>query len=112
KYVRKKCMDYLQTLGKISSTTNGLTRLILTQEHKKSIDLISSWMEGLNLDIEIDDIGNVIGTYKSSFPNAPTLVVASHQDSVKCGGIFDGMLGIIVPLVGLEEAKHNNRSYP
>lgn len=31
----KKCMDYLQTLGKISSTTNGLTRLILTQEHKK-----------------------------------------------------------------------------
>ncbi|HBG6506717.1 TPA: M20 family metallo-hydrolase [Clostridioides difficile] len=108
----KKCMDYLQTLGKISSTTNGLTRLILTQEHKKSIDLISSWMEGLNLDIEIDEIGNVIGTYKSSFPNAPTLVVASHQDSVKCGGIFDGMLGIIVPLVGLEEAKHNNRSYP
>ncbi len=108
----KKCMDYLQTLGKISSTTNGLTRLILTQEHKKSIDLISSWMKGLNLDIEIDDIGNVIGTYKSNFPNAPTLVVASHQDSVKCGGIFDGMLGIIVPLVGLEEAKHNNKSYP
>lgn len=108
----QKCMNYLQTLGKISSTTNGLTRLILTDEHKKSIDLISSWMKDLNLDIEIDDIGNVIGTYKSNTPDAPTLVVASHQDSVKCGGIFDGMLGIIVPLIGLGESKNNNKSYP
>lgn len=108
----QRCMDYLQTLGKISSTTTGLTRLILTDEHKKSIELISSWMKSLNLDIEIDDIGNVIGTYKSTFLNAPTLAVASHQDSVKCGGIFDGMLGIIVPLIGLEEAISNNKSYP
>ncbi|EQI61357.1 putative N-carbamoyl-L-amino-acid hydrolase domain protein [Clostridioides difficile Y307] len=67
----KKCMDYLQTLGKISSTTNGLTRLILTQEHKKSIDLISSWMEGLNLDIEIDDIGNVMVHINQAFQMLP-----------------------------------------
>ncbi len=45
--------------------------------------------------IEYDAIGNLHITLKGTDPSAKKVVVGSHIDSVKDGGIYDGVLGIV-----------------
>jgi allantoate deiminase len=104
----QKVFEYASELGKISENTNiGLTRLFLTEEHKKSIKLIRYWMKKAGLKVSVDSIGNVIGRYDTD-KKAKTLLIGSHQDSVKNGGIYDGMLGIIIPILCIEELNRQN----
>jgi allantoate deiminase len=60
-------------------------------------------MRAANLETRIDDIGNVRALRRSSRPNAPTLLLFSHIDTVPNAGPFDGVLGVILSLAALEE---------
>ena len=51
--------------------------------------------------VEIDDMGNIYATLEG-LENKPPIVVGSHLDSVKKGGRFDGVLGVVA---GLEVAR-------
>ncbi|GAA0176683.1 M20 family metallo-hydrolase [Clostridium sediminicola] len=108
----KRCMEYLKELSQFNEGSNGLTRLFLTKEHASAIALITKWMENANMSVTLDEIGNLIGTYHSELTNAPTLMIGSHQDSVINGGIFDGMLGFIVPIVCVEELSKEKKKLP
>ncbi len=58
------------------------------------------WMrdrfEELGMAHELDGAGNVIGRYGPD--SVPSVIVASHIDSVPAGGIFDGVLGVVAGL--------------
>ncbi len=75
----------------------GNCRLALTDEDRDGRDLVLSWMKDLGLDIGIDSIGNVIGTWNvgSGLP----VMTGSHIDTVRTGGKYDGNYGV---LAGLE----------
>ena len=60
-------------------------------------------MQAAGLDASIDAVGNVIGRYRSADPNAKTLIVGSHYDTVRDAGKYDGRLGIVTALVVAEE---------
>jgi hydantoinase/carbamoylase family amidase len=45
----------------------------------------------------------VIGRYAAATPGARTLLMGSHFDSVRNGGRFDGVLGILVPIACVAE---------
>lgn len=53
------------------------------------------------LTVSTDGAGNQRAVYASPQPDAPTLLIGSHLDSVPNGGRFDGALGV---LAGLEVA--------
>jgi allantoate deiminase len=96
-------MARAEALGAISSGGPGVTRLLATPEHRRALDLIASWMHAAGMSTRIDGVGNLVGRFEGSDPTAPALVAGSHQDTVRQGGKFDGMLGIILPLVCLEQ---------
>ena len=55
-------------------------------------------MRDLGLRVDIDGIGNVVGTWPADRDEPPVLL-GSHIDTVATGGIYDGCLGV---LAGLE----------
>jgi N-carbamoyl-L-amino-acid hydrolase len=94
----------LEALGEIGQVIGpkgerGCARLALTDADRDGRDLVVSWMRELDLDIEIDAIGNVFGTYLGSEPGLAPVMTGSHIDTVRTGGRFDGNLGV---LAGLE----------
>ena len=93
----------LEELGKISLPGKGVTRLYLTDEHKRAIPFLEKLMQDAGLKTHVDAIGNVVGEYTSPVPNAPTLLMGSHQDTVRSGGKYDGALGVVLPIFCLKE---------
>ncbi|MCP4297491.1 MAG: Zn-dependent hydrolase [Proteobacteria bacterium] len=83
----------------------GCCRLALTDDDKKGRDLVVSWMKELELDITIDEIGNVLGKRAGTEELEPVLM-GSHIDTVATGGPYDGCLGV---LAGLEVIATLNR---
>ena len=63
---------------------------------------IQQIMEEAGLEADIDRVANVRGRVKGRRPDAPVLLSGSHYDTVKDGGRFDGMLGIIVPIAAVK----------
>lgn len=89
----------IQDLAKIGALEGGgCCRLALTQEDKEGRDQVVSWMKELNLEITIDEIGNVIGK-REGLEDLEPVIMGSHIDTVRSGGPYDGCLGV---LAGLE----------
>ncbi len=91
----------LGELGAISGANGepGSARLALTDEDRAGRDLVRTWMSDLGLEVRIDAIGNVIGTRAGTDPDAAAVMMGSHIDTVRTGGLYDGNLGV---LAGLE----------
>jgi len=91
-------MQRIFALAEIASIDGGGNcRLALTDEDRDGRELVLSWMKDLGLEIGIDSIGNVIGTWNvgSGLP----VMTGSHIDTVRTGGKYDGNYGV---LAGLE----------
>lgn len=95
--IGKETLEKLEILSKISNGDKGVTRFYLTKEYIEARNLIEKWMIETGLTTHIDAVGNLVGEYNEGAEK--TLVMGSHQDSVKEGGAFDGIMGVILPLV-------------
>ncbi|AJY75404.1 Zn-dependent hydrolase [Paenibacillus beijingensis] len=73
---------------------NGVTRLALSKEDILVRDYFSSCCKELGMTIKVDDLGNIYATLAGT-SDKPPIVIGSHMDSVKKGGRFDGVLGVI-----------------
>jgi len=91
--------SWIQELGKVGALPGGgVCRLAFSKEDKQGRDLVMGWMQELGLQIHSDAIGNVIGIRKGS-EDGPPVMMGSHIDTVRTGGLYDGNLGV---LAGLE----------
>lgn len=92
----------ISELGEIGrQETGGVTRLSFTDEERAAKDLVASYMEEADLSVREDAAGNLLGRREGRDPDAPSVIVGSHVDSVYNGGDFDGPLGV---LAGIEVA--------
>ncbi len=90
-----------------------LTVTYLTDAHRACAAQIAQLMRDTGFDsVEIDAVGNVVGRYEGSVPNAKTLLTGSHYDTVRNGGKYDGRLGIFVPIACVRELKRQNKRLP
>ncbi|MFJ5761524.1 Zn-dependent hydrolase [Neobacillus sp. NPDC093182] len=80
---------------------NGVTRLALSDEDRLARDFFRSCCEELGLTVKVDDMGCMYATLEGA-RNLPPILIGSHLDSVKKGGRFDGVLGV---LAGLEVVR-------
>lgn len=86
----------LMELGRLGELDNGgVTRLSLTPEDMAARGWLVRRMEEAGLEVRADAYGNVIGIYRGSEPNLPSIMIGSHIDSVIQGGKFDGPLGVL-----------------
>lgn len=65
-------------------------------------------MEAIGATIEVDDVGNMYATIPGSDPDAKRIVMGSHVDSVRNGGNYDGILGVMGAMEVLETVVANN----
>ena len=65
-------------------------------------------MEAIGALIEVDDVGDMYATLPGSDPDAKRIVMASHCDSVKNGGNYDGILGVMSAMEVLETVHEHN----
>jgi acetylornithine deacetylase/succinyl-diaminopimelate desuccinylase-like protein len=78
-----------------SPTEQGYTRLSFTDEDRRAREYIARLMEDEGgLTVRIDLVGNLIGRREGK-KEKPALLMGSHLDTVRGGGRFDGVSGVI-----------------
>ncbi len=98
-----KIIARCRELARISDTPGETSRLFLTPATRDAQTLLTWWMRQAGLEARTDDSGSLRGIRRSAHPEAPTLLLFSHIDTVPDAGAFDGPLGIILALAAVEE---------
>ena len=80
----------------------GITRYSLSEAAIMARNEFKKRMEKIGAKIETDDLGNMYATLEGSDPDAKRIVMGSHVDSVKNGGNYDGILGVMSAMEVLE----------
>lgn len=109
----ERLWNHLQELSNIGRQEDGsITRFPFTEEDQEAQLLIQTWMEEAGLQCQIDAVGNVIGILEGTQRELPPVVCGSHFDSVKCGGAFDGCLGVLAGIEVLQSIKEQQMMLP
>jgi N-carbamoyl-L-amino-acid hydrolase len=99
----KRISEKIQTFAKLGDAGHGgITRYSLSHESAKARDYFVERMKAIGAAIETDDLANMYATIPGSDPSAKRIVMGSHCDSVKNGGNYDGILGVMGAMEVLE----------
>ena len=105
----ERMTDKIKTFSKFGDAGHGgITRYSLSPEAIMARNEFKKRMEAIGATIEIDDVANMYATLPGSDPDAKRIVMASHCDSVKNGGNYDGILGVMSAMEVLETVAENN----
>jgi allantoate deiminase len=102
----------IDRLGAVSESSNSLTRIFLSPEHRAAADLIMAWMGEAGMHAHLDAIGNVCGRYEGDRPGLPCLMLGSHYDTVRDAGKWDGPLGLITAISCVTDLHRRGRRMP
>ena len=83
----------------------GCSRLALTDDDRRGRDLVVAWMRELGLDVRVDGVGNVVGTWNVG--EGDPVMTGSHIDTVRTGGVYDGNLGVLAGLEVVETCQRH-----
>lgn len=109
---KARMKDKIETFAQYGDTGNGgITRYTLSPEDVQAREEFIERMEAIGAEITTDDMANIYATIPGSDPDAKRIVIASHTDSVKNGGNYDGILGVITAMEVLETVVENNISH-
>ena len=105
-------MEWSESLSALSDDESGLTCAYMTAAHQKTAAQIANWMTEAGMQVAIDAVGNVVGRYVSSRPNAKSLLTGSHYDTVRNGGKYDGREGILLPIAVIKHLHESGERLP
>lgn len=74
----------------------GLTRPSFSEQDYEVRDRFINQLTKMGLNINIDAIANIWGTYKGHATKKQSILIGSHLDTVPNGGAYDGALGVLV----------------
>lgn len=95
--------DKIETFSKFGDAGHGgITRYSLSPEAIQARNEFRRRMEAIGAAIEVDDVACMYATLPGSDPDAKRIVMGSHVDSVKNGGNYDGILGVMSAMEVLE----------
>lgn len=99
--------ESLRQLAQIGATPGGgVTRLALSSEDQSARNLLRRWMEESALQVRHDDFGNMTGR-RAGARAGGAVVMASHIDSVRQGGRYDGAYGVLAALEVMRTLNDN-----
>ncbi|MFA6409384.1 MAG: Zn-dependent hydrolase [Gammaproteobacteria bacterium] len=105
----KRLQSTLEESAKIGGTANGgITRLTLTDEDKKMRDLFVKWLKEINLEVTIDEMGNIFGRRSGKNDQLTPVLSGSHLDTQPKGGRFDGIFGVLGALEVMRTLHENH----
>ena len=95
----------LASIGQLSN--GGVKRIAYSKEDIEARNLVRQWMKELEMEINIDAAGNIIGRYPGYNRGASAIATGSHIDTVPCGGHYDGAYGVLTGLEVVRVLKEN-----
>ncbi|GFZ33741.1 Zn-dependent hydrolase [Clostridium zeae] len=99
---KERLDDKIKTFSKFGDTgKGGITRLSLSPAALEAREEFCKRCKALGMEIKTDDMANIYATIPGE-EGLPAIMMGSHMDSVKQGGNYDGILGV---LTGLEVAE-------
>lgn len=105
----KRLRNSLEEMAEIGATPGGgVQRLALSDEDKQARDRFVTWLRQIDLEVTIDEMGNIFGKRSGKNNDLPPLMSGSHIDSQPKGGRFDGILGVMASLEVMR-TLHENR---
>jgi N-carbamoyl-L-amino-acid hydrolase len=94
----KRLWDDLMRLAKITEPGKPYTRRSFSRLFDEGRTWLRQRFEAAGLQTRIDTAGNLIGRRAGSDPDAGTIMIGSHSDTVPSGGRFDGTAGVLTAL--------------
>ncbi len=99
----ERMKDKIKTFSAFGDAGHGgITRYSLSEAAIMARNEFKKRMENIGAKIETDDLGDMYATLEGSDPDAKRIVMGSHVDSVKNGGNYDGILGVMSAMEVLE----------
>jgi N-carbamoyl-L-amino-acid hydrolase len=96
---KEEVMKKIETFSRFGAGgTGGITRFSLTPAAILARKEFARRMEELGCKILTDDMANMYATVPGARPDLPRIVMGSHVDSVRNGGNYDGILGVIAAM--------------
>ncbi|MCB1359407.1 MAG: hydantoinase/carbamoylase family amidase, partial [Maritimibacter sp.] len=109
--IARRAETRIAALAACSAPGPGVSRLPFTPEHRAARAVLTAQMEGAGLAVREDAAGTLIGR-RDGPPGAPVLLLGSHQDSVREGGAYDGIMGVVLPILALETLHDQGVALP
>ena len=103
-----RLMANLREIGEIGKTEEGYNRIEFSREYFTAAEIFLDKLKKLGLKAWIDEVGNVIGEKAGKDPELPYIIIGSHLDTVKNGGLYDGNLGVMCALECMELLVEND----
>jgi allantoate deiminase len=94
----KEVIARCRKLATFSEDAGGTRRTFLSAPMKDCHREVSSWMKVLGMNVSVDAVGNMRGSYPATSPGAPRILIGSHLDTVPNAGAFDGILGVVLAI--------------
>ena len=107
-----RILQMAEHLAAHSDQPDALTVAYLTPAHRAVTADLQRWMQEAGMQVHIDAVGNVVGRYAASDPDAPVLMSGSHFDTVRNGGKYDGRLGILLPIAVISHLHARGERLP
>jgi acetylornithine deacetylase/succinyl-diaminopimelate desuccinylase-like protein len=94
----RQLMARLDAFAAFSNEPRRLTRLFLSDAHRRAAHALIGWCGEAGLEARIDAAGNVVARYEGRRSGAPALMLGSHIDTVRDAGRYDGNYGALAAL--------------
>jgi allantoate deiminase len=97
-----RLMARLDAFAAFTDEPGRLTRLFLSDAHRRAAAAFIGWCGEAGLAARIDAAGNVVARYEGKRTGAPALMLGSHIDTVRDAGRYDGNYGALAALAVVE----------
>lgn len=92
-------------LAAYSEQQGSILRTFLSPAMDDCNQRVRTWMEGAGMRVSLDTAGNLRGVLAAGKDDAPTLIFASHLDTVPNAGRYDGILGVMLAISLVEAVR-------
>jgi allantoate deiminase len=99
-------------LAAVSEEPDRLTRRYATPAMARANAVVGSWMREAGMTVRLDAAGNLVGRRPGADPDAGTLLLGSHLDTVRDAGAFDGPLGVICAIALVQRLREERVALP
>ena len=100
----ERLMKRIMALAEVGAIAGGgCNRLALTDADRDGRDVVVAWMHDLGLEVVVDAVGNIIGTW--AVGEGQAVMTGSHIDTVRTGGKYDGNYGVLAGLEVIETCQ-------
>jgi allantoate deiminase len=106
--VVRRCRE----LALVSDEEGRLTRAFGGPAMARANDLVGGWMRAAGMEVRVDAARNLVGHLPGTDPEAGTLLLGSHLDTVRDAGAFDGPLGVLAAIAAVERLRGEDVGLP